>query len=121
MSSRTLADLVVLAHLTFVIFVLAGGVAVLRWPRLAWLHLPAVAWAVVVECAGWVCPLTPVENALRRSAGDAAYAGGFVEQYLLPVLYPEALTRGVQVGIGTAVLLLNALIYWQVARRHARP
>jgi len=118
MSSRMLADLVVLAHLAFVVFVVAGGVAVLRWPRLAWLHLPAVAWAVVVECAGWVCPLTPLENSLRRAGGVSAYAGGFVEQYLVPVLYPAELTRGVQVGIGTAVLLLNALVYWRVARRH---
>jgi hypothetical protein len=120
MSNRTLADLVVLAHVAFVMFAAIGGVAVLRWPRLAWLHVPAVIWAVLVEYAGWVCPLTPLENVLRQSSGDLAYAGGFVERYLIPVLYPAELTRAVQVGLGSAVLLFNALVYWRVVRRWRR-
>jgi hypothetical protein len=117
---RSLADLVVLAHLAFVAFAALGGLAALKWPRVAWIHLPAVIWAALIEYAGWVCPLTPLENALRRAGGEAGYAGGFVERYLIPVLYPEDLTRAVQIGLGTAVLLLNALVYWQVARRRVR-
>jgi hypothetical protein len=117
---RSLADLVVLAHLAFVAFVVLGGLAALKWPRVAWVHLPAVAWAALIEYAGWVCPLTPLENALRRAGGQAGYAGGFVERYLVPMLYPADLTRAVQIGLGTAVLLLNALVYWQVVRRRMR-
>ena len=117
---RSLADLVVVAHLAFVAFAVLGGLAALKWPRVAWIHLPAVAWAALIEYAGWVCPLTPLENALRRAGGQAGYAGGFVERYLVPVLYPADLTRAVQIGLGTAVLLLNTLVYWQVARRRRR-
>jgi hypothetical protein len=117
---RSLADLVVLAHLAFVAFAVLGGLAALKWPRVAWVHLPAVAWAALIEYAGWVCPLTPLENALRRAGGQAGYAGGFVERYLVPMLYPADLTRAVQIGLGTAVLLLNALVYWQVVRRRMR-
>jgi hypothetical protein len=120
MPYRALADLVVLVHLAFVVFVVAGGMAVLRWPRLARIHLPAVVWAAWIEYAGWVCPLTPLENALRRAGGATTYAGGFVERYIVPVLYPADLTRAVQVGFGTAVLLLNALVYWQVWRQTRR-
>ncbi len=116
----TLADLVVLAHLGFVVFVVAGGLPVLRWPRLAWLHLPAVAWGALVEFEGWICPLTPLENALRQAGGQAAYTGDFVEHYVVPVLYPEALTRGVQVAIGSAVLIVNGFLYWLVLRRARR-
>ena len=116
----TLADLVVLAHAGFVLFVVFGGAAVLRWPRLAWVHLPAAAWGALIEYAGWICPLTPLENALREAGGRAAYAGGFVEHYVVPVLYPEALTRGFQLALGSAVLLVNGLIYWQVVRRKAQ-
>jgi len=117
---RSLADLVVVAHLAFVAFAALGGLAALKWPRVAWVHLPAVAWAALIEYAGWICPLTPLENALRQAGGQAGYTGGFVERYLVPVLYPEDLTRAVQIGLGTAALLLNALVYWQVARRRMR-
>jgi hypothetical protein len=117
---RSLADLVVVAHLAFVAFAVLGGLAALKWPRVAWFHLPAVAWAALIEYAGWICPLTPLENALRRAGGQAGYAGGFVERYLVPVLYPADLTRAVQIGLGMAVLLLNALVYWQVARGRRR-
>lgn len=116
----TLADLVVLAHFGFVLFVVFGGAAVLRWPRVAWVHLPALAWGAIIEFAGWVCPLTPLENALREAGGQAGYAGGFVEHYIVPVLYPAGLTRGVQVALGSAVLLVNGFIYWQVVRRARR-
>ena len=118
---KTLADLVLLAHVGFVAFVVIGGTAVLRWPRLAWVHLPAVIWAVLIEYAGWICPLTPLENALRQACGEAAYAGGFIDHYLALVLYPAGLTRGVQAVLGSLVLLLNMLAYWQLARQRRGP
>lgn len=113
---RALADLVVVLHLGFVLWVVFGGLAVLRWRRvgglhLAWLHLPAAVWGALVELAGWYCPLTDVENALRRRAGAAGYEGGFVEHYLLPVLYPPGLSRGVQLALGLGVLVINGAIY----------
>jgi len=114
---NVLADLVLVSHLAFVVFVVVGGTAVLRWPRLAWVHVPAVFWAVLTEYAGWVCPLTPLENALREAGGQATYSGGFIDHYVAAVLYPAGLTRAVQFVLGSIVLLLNALVYWQVARR----
>jgi hypothetical protein len=104
----------------FVLFVVLGGLLVLRWPRLAWLHLPAAVWGALIEFAGWICPLTPLENRLRRAGGTAGYAGGFVEHYLLPVLYPVGLTRGVQYVLGAGVVLVNAAVYWWVFRRVRR-
>ncbi len=106
-----LADLVVVVHLGFVLFVVLGGLAVLRWRRLVWFHLPAALWGAAIEFTGWVCPLTPLENALRHRAGQAGYEGGFVEHYLLPVLYPADLTRGVQIALGIAVLAINGAVY----------
>ena len=88
-----LADLVLIIHLAFVIFVLCGGLLVLRWRWIAWLHLPAVVWGAVVEFTGWICPLTPLENWLRAQGGETTYRSDFIAQYLLPVLYPEDLTR----------------------------
>jgi hypothetical protein len=118
MLPRALADLVLLLHAAFVLFVVAGGFAVLRWPRLAWIHLPAAAWGAVIEFAGWICPLTPLENRLRRLAGEAGYPQGFIEHYLLGWLYPEGLDRSVQVGLGLAVLAINLVAYGWVAARH---
>lgn len=117
MLDRLLADLVAVAHLGFVLFVLLGGFLVLRWPRAAWFHLPAAAWGVWVELAGWVCPLTPLENWLRGRAGEAAYAGGFVEHFLLPLLYPAALTRATQIALGAAAGAVNIAVYaWLLTR-----
>jgi hypothetical protein len=121
MLNKTLADVVLLAHLAFVAFVVIGGAAVLRWPRLAWVHLPAVVWAALIEYAGWICPLTPLENALRQAGGEAAYAGGCIDHYVILVLYPVGLTRGVQVVLGSLLLLVNTLAYWQLARQRRRP
>ncbi|KWR89333.1 DUF2784 domain-containing protein [Cupriavidus sp. IDO] len=117
-----LADSVVVVHFLFILFVVAGALLLFRWPRLAWVHLPAAAWGVVVEWAGWICPLTPLENALRREAGHAGYGGGFVERYLLPVIYPAGLTPGIQLLLGTVVLIVNVLIYaiWWRRRASAR-
>ena len=116
MSHRILADAVLLLHGLFIVFAVAGGALVWRWPRLAWLHLPAVAWAVWVEWAGWICPLTPLENDLRRAAGQAGFGGGFIEHYLLSLIYPEGLTRDVQIGLGALVALINFLAYGRLLR-----
>lgn len=115
-----LADLVVIAHGLFIVFVVAGGLLVLRWPRAAWVHLPAAVWGVLIEWAGWICPLTPLENTLRRAAGQAGYSGGFVERYLLPLIYPAGLTPAVQLWLGLVVLVVNVAIYalWWRRRRH---
>ena len=120
MLSRLAADLLASAHFAFVLFVVLGGVMVLRWPRLAWLHLPAVAWGACIELMGWICPLTPLENRLRLEAGMAGYEGGFIEHYLLPVLYPAHLSHPMQVVLGLAVLLVNAVLYCLLLRRMGR-
>jgi hypothetical protein len=117
---RWLADGVAVLHAAFVAFVVLGGLLVLRWPRLAWFHVPAAVWGVLIEFGGWICPLTPLENTLRARAGQAGYAGGFVEHYVLRVLYPEGLTREVQWVIGTVVLVLNALVYGSLWMRRRR-
>lgn len=111
MLDQIAADAVLIVHFAFVAFVIAGGALVLRWPRLAWLHMPAVFWGAVVEFAGWICPLTPLENVLRSAAGEAAYRGDFVQHYLLALLYPEGLTRSTQLLLGLAVIAVNALFY----------
>ena len=115
-----LADATVIFHLAFVAFVVGGGLLVTWWPRIAWVHLPAAAWGAWVELAGWVCPLTPLENWLRSQSGGAAYSSSFIEQYLLPILYPSSLTRELQYGLGGLVLLVNAVVYAVVARRRVR-
>jgi hypothetical protein len=121
MAWRLLADAVVVFHLAFVAFAVAGGLLVLRWPGLALAHLPALAWAAFVEFSGRICPLTPLENALRAAGGQAGYAGGFVEHYLLPLLYPAALTRDLQWLLGTGLVVFNLAVYagvvWQARRR----
>ena len=108
---RALADLVLVVHLAFVLFVVLGGLLVLRWPLVAWLHVPAAIWGVLIEYTGWICPLTPLENSLRMRGGEAGYSGGFIEHYIQPVLYPAGLTRSTQVVLGSVVLLLNLAAY----------
>ena len=108
---QILADATVAVHLAFVLFVVLGGLLVLRRPWIAWLHLPAAIWGAWIEFAGWICPLTPFENWLRRRGGGAGYSAGFVEQYLLPVLYPAALTRELQWALGAIVIVINAAVY----------
>ena len=111
MLDRLAADTVVALHLAFVVFAALGGM--LAWRRLAsaWFHLPALAWAAYVEFSGTICPLTPLENRLRARAGEAGYAGSFVEHYLMPVLYPVGLTPDAQKWIGAALVALNVAIY----------
>jgi Protein of Unknown function (DUF2784) len=117
---RLLADLVVGLHFLFVLFVVLGGLLALRWPRVMWLHLPAAVWGALIELGGWICPLTPLEKSLRERAGAAGYEGGFIEHYLIPVLYPGALTREIQLGLGAGVIAVNFLVYVYVLRRARR-
>ncbi len=116
-----LADLVVILHFAFVLFVIFGGLLVLRWPRLAYVHLPVALYGALIELVGWVCPLTPLEKRLRESAGLEGYQGGFVEHYILPVLYPAGLTRNVQLVLGLIVVGMNLVIYTVVARKYRDP
>lgn len=112
-----LADLVVLVHFAFVLFVIAGAFLLLRSRWWAVLHAPAFVWGALIEFRGWICPLTPLENALRARAGQAGYAGGFIEHYITRIIYPAGLTRGIQVALGAAVLAGNVLLYWWVWHR----
>lgn len=120
MPYRVLADLVLGVHLAFIVFVVAGGFAALRWPRLVWPHLPAAVWGAAVELGGWLCPLTPLEVRLRELGGAGGYGESFVERYLLPLVYPAALTRELQVALGVVVLALNLLAYTLLWRRWKR-
>ena len=117
---RWLADLTVVVHLLFVAFVVLGGRLVLRRRAWALAHVPAAVWGVAVEWAGWVCPLTPLENWLRRRAGSGEYSAGFVEHYLLPVLYPSGLTRELQIVLGSLVVVINVIFYVLVWTRYRR-
>jgi hypothetical protein len=114
---RLTADLLIVAHFGYVAFVVLGGLLVLRRPRLAWVHAPCAVWGALVEFAGWICPITPLEVALRERGGESAYGGDFVAHYLIPVLYPAALTRTVQIALGTLVVALNAVMYVRLAWR----
>jgi hypothetical protein len=112
-----LADLTVILHFGFVCFVVIGALLAFRWRWIVFAHLPAVVWGALIEYQGWVCPLTPLEQHFRRMAGQEGYAGGFIEYYLLPVLYPAGLTRDVQMVLGSLVIVVNILIYvWLIKR-----
>ena len=121
MQSHLWADLVVLLHACFVLFVLLGGLAALRWRRLAWLHLPAALWGAAIELGGWICPLTYLENHLRRMAGGAGYDATFIERCLEPLLYPLGLTRHTQLVFGFTALLINLAVYARLWSRRRTP
>ncbi len=106
------ADLVVILHAAFVLFVLLGGLAVLRWRNLVWFHLPAALWGAIIELGGWICPLTYLENYFRRMGGGGGYGVTFIERYLEPILYPLGLTRHVQLVFGLTALFLNLAVYY---------
>ncbi len=114
---RVLADLVVATHFMFIIFVVAGGLLVVKRRSVAWFHVPAVIWGSMAVLARWICPLTPLENALREKAGEAGYQTGFIEHYLLPVIYPGGSTRTVLIALGALLVALNLAIYVWVIRR----
>lgn len=105
------ADLLVVIHLAFILFVVLGGLLVIRWPRVAFVHLPAAFWGALIEFGNWICPLTPLEQKLRLAVGEGTYSGSFVAQYIIPLVYPAGLTREVQLGLGLGLVFLNVLIY----------
>jgi hypothetical protein len=117
MAYRAAADAILVAHLAFVLFVVFGALLLLRWPRLAWLHIPAVVWAAFIEFSGTICPLTPLEVTLRQRAGQAGYGGGFIDHYVVSLLYPEGLTQNTQAMLGAVVVAINAAIYIVALRR----
>ncbi|EIC31569.1 MULTISPECIES: DUF2784 domain-containing protein [Methylomicrobium] len=116
MLNRIFADLTVAIHLAFILFVIFGGLLVLKYPRMIWVHLPAAIWGALIEFAGWLCPLTLLENRLRSASGDH-YAGGFIEHYLVPIIYPSMLTPNMQIVLGFGVILLNLAVYGMVYAR----
>ncbi|MET0104485.1 MAG: DUF2784 domain-containing protein [Sedimenticola sp.] len=120
MLARLGADLVLLIHFSFILFVVLGGLLVLRWNKLAWLHVPCVIWGVTIDAMGWICPLTPLENSLRIAGGERGYEGGFIEHYLLPLIYPLGMSRGEQIALAMLALLLNLAIYAIVVKRRMR-
>jgi hypothetical protein len=117
MSYGLLGDAVVVVHLLFIVFAVLGGLLVLWRPWIAWLHVPAMAWAAYIEFAGGICPLTPLENHYRRLGGETGYTGGFIEHYITPMIYPEGLTRGIQVVLGIAVIVINLVVYGLLLRK----
>jgi hypothetical protein len=120
MSYRLLADLVLVAHGLFVAFVVFGGLLAL-WKRwIAYLHLPALAWGALVIGMGWICPLTPLEISLRQQAGQQGYGGGFIEHYVLALIYPEGITRGTQIVLAALLIVGNIVVYALWARRGRR-
>ena len=121
---HALANLVIIVHLAFVIFAALGGFLALKWRSLAWIQVPAFLWGALVELAGWVCPLTPLENWLREQGGGLVYRADFIEHYILPLLYPDILTRSLQIFLGLLVLSVNLGLYgwilWRTAQKQAR-
>jgi hypothetical protein len=121
MPYRIAADAVLLIHLAFVMFVVLGGFLVFRWRRLMWVHVPAAIWGIWIEWSGSACPLTPLENEFRSRAGEAAYAGDFLDHYLVSFLYPRGLTSEAQLLLGLIVLVINGILYWKIARTPPHP
>lgn len=117
MAASLAADAVLLLHGIFILFVVAGGLLALRWPLAAAVHLPCAAWGAYIEFSGGICPLTPLEQRLRAAAGEAGYSGGYIEHYLLPLIYPAGLTPTVQIVLGSAVIVINVAVYGLVLRR----
>lgn len=122
MFERIIADGLVLIHLGFICFVVFGGILVMRWKWISLFHLPAVVWGALIEFQGWICPLTPLEQHFRHLAGQSGYSGGFIEHYLIPLIYPNGLTPPIQMVIGLFVIAINMIIYgrWVYHLRKAR-
>lgn len=110
------ATVVVLLHLGFIVFVVLGGLLVLRWPKLIWIHLPAAIWGALIEFRGWYCPLTGVEKWLLQAADKEVYSGGFIAHYIFAIIYPQGLTRGIEIALGVFVLMINSAVYAKVIR-----
>lgn len=120
MIARLAADALMTIHLLFVVFVVLGGLLVLWRSWMAWLHLPALAWGLWIQTSGGICPLTPWENRLRRLAGESGYEGGFIEHYLVPILYPHGLTPAIQLQLAVGLAALNIIVYGVLVFRLAR-
>jgi hypothetical protein len=123
MAFRLLADLAALTHFAFIIFVAFGGLLVLRWRKLAWIHLPAAIWGALIEIGGWTCPLTYAENFFRRKAGLAGYGDDFIAHYLFGMIYPAGLTRGTEIALAVFVTVINTAVYakvFPIRRRRSR-
>ena len=105
------ADLIVLLHFACILFVILGGLIVWRWPRLVWVHLPAVLWGIGIECAGFICPLTPLENFFRDRAGGGGYESGFIQHYIVSIIYPAGLTRTIQFVLAALLIAINLVFY----------
>jgi hypothetical protein len=118
MPYRLLAEFVVVIHLAFILFTVLGGLFAIRWQRVMWMHIPTVLWGALIEFAGWICPLTPLENWLRFKGGTAGYRGGFIEHYILPLIYPVNLTRNTQFILGLFVLVVNLGVYGSIVIRY---
>ena len=121
MRERIIADFLVIIHLAFIFFVVFGGILVIRWKWVSIIHLPAVAWGVIIELKGWICPLTPLEQHFRLLAGQSGYTGGFIEHYFIALIYPSNMTRPIQVTLGLVVIVINLSIYcfWLYRRKHS--
>ncbi len=117
---KILADTIVIIHFLFIIFVITGGLLVILWPKMAFVHIPAAIWGAAVEIFGWICPLTPMENRFRDLAGETAYSGDFIGRHVLPVIYPENLTAEIQYILGGLVITVNVMIYFIVIRRRRK-
>ena len=122
MFEKIIADFLVIIHLTFICFVVFGGILVMHRKWIAIIHLPAVAWGTLIEFQGWICPLTPMEQHFRHLAGQSGYSGGFIDHYLIPIIYPSGLTRPIQMAIGFFVIAINLTIYgrWVYQLRKAQ-
>ena len=120
MMYRVLADALVVAHFIFIVYAVAGGLLVIKWGWTAILHIPVFVWGVLIETFGWICPLTPLENELRTAAGLAGYSGSFIDHYLIPIVYPEYLTRPIQWLFAGLLLLVNVIIYSIVIHKYRR-
>jgi len=115
------ADILLIIHLGFIVFVVLGGFLLLKWHWLIFVHFPAVLWGVMLEFQGWICPLTPLEQTLRQIGGQQGYTGGFIQHYLLPLIYPPALEGDIQFILGMLLILINVIIYlWVILRYYGK-
>jgi hypothetical protein len=117
---RLLSDFIVIAHFLYILFVITGALIALRWKKIIWLHIPAVIWGATVEYTGWICPLTPWETRFRMLAGEEVYHGDFIGNYILPVIYPEEVTRNIQIVLGTIVIIVNIMLYGIIINRSVK-
>ena len=118
--SRIAAEGIVVVHLIFILFVILGGLALFKWPWMIWVHVPAAVWGGLVELVGAPCPLTPLENHLRQAGNADAYSGGFIDHYIMPIVYPPGLTRQTQVVLGVLILAVNFAIYFKFFTRKSK-